>query len=108
MWSTTWLMNLSSPARPAISIAFTKWRAEAAAMELKQSLSTSDFLQGLRFIADGNGNNALAFLVRSLTANPTNDAALAGLTAWLTYHSWMAPTLILKHGEPVLCAEFSP
>jgi WD40 repeat protein/serine/threonine protein kinase len=83
-------------------------RAQAAAVEANSTLSASDFLQGVRFIADHNGNDALAFLARSLVANPTNDAALTRLTTLLTYHSWMTPTLILKPDVPMVLAQFSP
>ncbi|NOS71586.1 MAG: hypothetical protein HOP33_16880 [Verrucomicrobia bacterium] len=82
-------------------------RAEAAATDLKLTLSTSDFLQSARFIAEDNANDALPFLARSLSLNPVNDAALTRLTTLLTYHSWMVPTLRFKHGGPVNSAEFS-
>src|SRR6185436_14020039 len=64
-------------------------RAEAAGMETRMTLSASDFLQAIRFIAEDNANDAVAFLARSLSANPSNDAALTRLTTLLTYHSWM-------------------
>jgi len=83
-------------------------RAEAAAAELKLTLSASDFLQGVRFMAEDNGNDALAFLVRSLSASPTNYAALTRLTTLLTYHTWMVPTWIFKNGEQPTWARFSP
>jgi WD40 repeat protein/serine/threonine protein kinase len=83
-------------------------RAEAAARQLKLTLSNSDFQHGAHLLAEGQGSSALAYLVRSLSENPTNDAALALLTTWLTYHSWAVPTLVLDQGERVVWAEFSP
>src|SRR6185369_4905928 len=83
-------------------------RAEAAGMETRMTLSASDFLQGIRFIAEGNATDALPFLARSLSTNPSNDAALTRLTTLLTYHSWMLPTLFLKYSNAVNSAEFTP
>jgi WD40 repeat protein/serine/threonine protein kinase len=83
-------------------------RAEAASRELKLSLSASDFSQGVRFIAEGNGSEALAFLARSLAANPTNYAALTRLTTLLAYNTWMVPTLVFGNGEQATSVQFSP
>jgi WD40 repeat protein/serine/threonine protein kinase len=83
-------------------------RAEAAATETKMTLASSDFLQAIRLISEEKRGAALAYLGRSLAANPTNDAALTRLATLLTYHSWTFPTLILKHSSHVYCAQFSP
>ena len=83
-------------------------QADAASVEAHATLSASDFLQGVRFIAEDNANDAVPFLAQSVSVNPTNVAALTRLATLLTYHSWMLPTLILKHGSPVNSAEFSP
>jgi eukaryotic-like serine/threonine-protein kinase len=83
-------------------------RAEAAATDLKMTLSAADFRQAVRLIEEDNAIDALPFLARSLSANPANDAALTRLTTLLTYRSWMRPQLILKHDGEVESAEFSP
>jgi WD40 repeat protein/serine/threonine protein kinase len=83
-------------------------RAEAAAMDLKMSLSTSHLLEGLRLMREGNWNSALAYLARCLSANPTNSAALAALTTWLTYHAWPIPDLMIPDARGAELAEFSP
>jgi len=101
--------GLRQDAETAKELALTEARrAEAAAAEANLTLSASDFLQGVRFIAENNANGGLAFLARSLFANPTNDAALTRLTTLLTYHSWMLPTLMLKSEFPMEFAQFSP
>ena len=120
----------------------TSWEAlRATRAESKQgrlradaemTLSASDFLRGVRFIAEGKRDDALPFLARSLSGHPTNghptnftqalaaffspsytghpinSAALTRLTTLLTYHSWMLPRLILEHGSPVTSEQFSP
>jgi WD40 repeat protein len=83
-------------------------RAEAAAMDLKLSLSTSYQLEGLSLLREDNWNGALAYLVRCITTNPTNSAALAALTTWLTYHSWPIPDLIIPDARGAELAEFGP
>jgi WD40 repeat protein len=83
-------------------------RAEAAAMDLKISLSTSHLLEGLHFMREGNWNSALAYLTRCLSTDPTNSAAMAALTTWLTYHSWPVPDLNITAAPRAELAEFSP
>ena len=83
-------------------------RAEAASVEARMTLSAAEFSQAVRLIEQGDRSDALAHLARSLSANPTNEAALTRLTTLLSYHSWMLPTLILKHSGPVYSAQFSP
>src|SRR5207253_1672760 len=50
-------------------------RAQDKENEAKTTLATSDFLQAIRLIAEGKNANALSYLARSLSQNPTNDAA---------------------------------
>ncbi len=83
-------------------------RAEAASTETSRTLSASDFLQAVRLMAEDNANDALPFLARSLSANPSNAAAMTRLTTLLTYQSWMAPSLILKPTGELKSAQFSP
>ena len=61
------------------------------------ALSTSDFLQACRFIAEDKDHDAVAYLVASLRANPANDAAVTRLATLLTYRTWLRPALDLKH-----------
>jgi eukaryotic-like serine/threonine-protein kinase len=82
--------------------------AQASASEAKNALAQSDFLEANRLIEAGNGSDALAYLSRILSADPGNGAALTRLAMLLTYHSWMIPTLSLKHKGWVLCVQFSP
>ena len=82
--------------------------AEAAATETKMTLASSDFLQAVRLISEDNGIDALAYLERSLSANPTDDAAATRLATLMVYHSWMLPGLSLEHSDFVASAQFSP
>ena len=82
--------------------------AEAAATETRMTLALSDFLQAVRLISEDNRGDALAYLSRSLSANPTNDAALTRLETLLTYQSWLVPTLTLKHSKLTRPPQFSP
>ena len=73
-----------------------------------QALSNSDFLQAGRFITTGSRGDALAYLTRSISENPKNEAAIVRLTTLLTSHSWMLPVLIFPHSNVVEYAQFSP
>lgn len=68
-------------------------RAEAAAIEAKSILAVADFAHACRLIAEDNATDALAYLARSLSANPSNAAAAIRLTSLLMYHTWMGPGL---------------
>ena len=82
-----------------------QWRAaDAQKRQALQTLSQSDFLQANRLIADGRRVEALAYLVRSLSADQDNHAALTRMTTLLATHSWMVPVLTL----PQASAQFSP
>jgi len=83
-------------------------QAVAATLEAKQTLSAADLSQAVLLTAEDRGNEALAYLARSLSAEPSNTAALTRLTTLLTYHSWMLPTGILSHTNLVVSARFSP
>jgi len=83
-------------------------RAQTAAEKLRRNLETSDLVQAVHLIAADNCADALAYLARILSTNPTNDAALTRMTTLLTYRSWMIPTLILRHSNVVSSAQFSP
>ncbi|SPE51693.1 putative Mitogen-activated protein kinase kinase [Verrucomicrobia bacterium] len=82
-------------------------RAQATAEDLKRNLETSDLAQAVHLIAEDNCADALAYLTRILSTNPTNEAALTRMTTLLTYHSWMIPTLTLRHSDWVLSARYS-
>src|ERR1035441_7041480 len=84
-------------------------RAERAAAETKMALAASDFFQAARLIGEDDSSDALAFLARSLAANPTNAAALTRLTTLLTYHSWPLPAIgAMKQNGSVRSLQFSP
>ncbi|SPE51249.1 putative Mitogen-activated protein kinase kinase [Verrucomicrobia bacterium] len=81
--------------------------AQASSTEAKMTLEASDFSQAVRLSSEGNYADALPYLARILSANPTNNAALTRLATLLTYHSWMVPAVILNHSNWVYSAEFS-
>jgi serine/threonine protein kinase len=84
-------------------------RAEAAATEAKQALSTSDFLQANRFVAEDKDHDALAYLVRCLKLDPSHEAAAARLATLLSYRPWCLPvTQPLRHSSWLTSAQFSP
>jgi WD40 repeat protein/serine/threonine protein kinase len=83
-------------------------RAESAVSEARMILAASDFAQANRLMEADDDPQAIAYLSRVLSADPENGAALARLTMLMTYHSWMKPTLSLKHARMVSSAQFSP
>jgi WD40 repeat protein len=82
-------------------------RAESSAKEAKATLSASEFLQGSRALAEGHPSDALAYLARSLSDDPDNDAASTRLATLLASRSWMVPTVVLQHGQHMKSAQFS-
>jgi WD40 repeat protein/serine/threonine protein kinase len=96
---STWLFLKEKEARQ---------EAVQAEQTAKMTLSTAEFSQAIRLIGQAGRSDALAHLAQSLAANPANEAALTRLTTLLSYHSWMLPTLMLKHSGPVASAQFSP
>ncbi len=83
-------------------------RAEAASAEVKNTLAASDFLQAVRLSAEDDPNEALAYLDRILSMNPSNAAALVRLASLLSYHSWMIPTIIVTQSNWIRSVQFSP
>jgi WD40 repeat protein/serine/threonine protein kinase len=83
-------------------------RAEAASIETRMTMATSDFMHAVRLISEDDGDEALAYLQRSLSANPTNQAALTRLATFLTYHPWEVYSLVLDPHSSVNSAQFSP
>ena len=83
-------------------------RAAAASRESRMTLAASYFSQAIQLISNHNHIDALAYLARSLSLNPTNNAASTRLITLLAYHSWMLPTLTLPHADEPLSAQFSP
>lgn len=75
-------------------------RASLAARQAKHTLSASDFRQAVRHISEGKRSFALAYLNRSLAANPTNQAALTRLITLITYNTWIVPKLVIGLEEP--------
>ncbi len=83
-------------------------QAVAATFEGKRTLSAADLSQAVLLTAEDRANEALAYLARSLSSDPSNVAALTRLTTLLAYRSWMLPTAILRHTNLVASARFSP
>src|SRR5882724_2653962 len=85
-----------------------KLRTQSALDETRRALSESDFLQALRSINEDKDFDALAQLVRSLSFNPKNEAAVFRLTTLLAYRSHAIPLFRLSHDEGLTSAQFSP
>lgn len=69
---------------------------------------SSDFLQALKLVFEGNRIDALAYLARSVSTNRINNPAVCFLANLLAYRSWMLPCLNLKCNGSVGSAAFSP
>jgi WD40 repeat protein/serine/threonine protein kinase len=80
-------------------------RAEEATLETRIALSASDFLQGCRLQSEGRPSDALGYFTRSLSASPSNNAALTTITTILEYQRWVVPVMTLKSAH---VAQFSP
>jgi WD40 repeat protein/serine/threonine protein kinase len=83
-------------------------RAEAAAIQARENLSQSDFLQALRSIEDHLDRDAVAQLARSVSSNPGNNPAIFRLTTLLMYQSFALPVWYASHDAAVRSARFSP
>src|SRR5262249_46183742 len=94
--------------RNASQEAAQRRQAEDAALEVRKTLAASDFLQATRLIAEDKSPDALAYLQRCLSLDPSNLAALTRLTSLLAYRKWMMPLFSLKGSNAVNSALFSP
>jgi WD40 repeat protein len=99
-------------------------RAEAASLEVKTALAASEFVQGSRLLSEGYRSDGLAYLARSSSDNPTNEAVSTRLANFLASHYWIAPgesvrewgaesgqplMETLRTGDPsMMSAQFSP
>jgi WD40 repeat protein len=83
-------------------------RAEAAAAEVKMTLAASDFSLAVRLIEENEKSDSLAYLTRSLTLNPTNEAVSTRLTTLLASQPWWVPLRVFKLSGGVTSARFSP
>lgn len=83
-------------------------KAVRASLEAKGNLAWSDFLEANRLLAGGQDADALAYLARSVTINPTNHAATMRLLTLLSHNSWMIPTAVTRHPESITGVAFSP
>ena len=83
-------------------------RAESASAETKLTLARSDFARAVALVSENNGSAALACLVRSLSADPTNHATITRLSTLLAYHSWLLPVFSHQFSNAVSSADFSP
>ncbi|MGA2247024.1 MAG: protein kinase [Verrucomicrobiota bacterium] len=79
-----------------------------ARTEARTALKAFNFSEANRLIEADHAPDAVAYLSRILSSDPGNSAVLARLATLLTYHTWMVPTLTLKHKGWVLSAQFSP
>ena len=82
--------------------------AEVAAREAKTTLAASEFLQASRLISEEHPSDALAYLVKSVYDNPTNEAVATRLTTLLAFQSWWIPMRPLKQSGTVHSPQFSP
>jgi WD40 repeat protein/serine/threonine protein kinase len=82
-------------------------RAAAAVTEVKMNMAASDSQLAVRLLAEGERNDALAYLARSLSLNPTNEAVWIRLATLLNSQSWWIPVRILNHRSTVHDAQFS-
>ncbi len=80
-------------------------KAKEKETEIKAALSASEFLQGARAISEGHPGDALAYLARSYSEDPANEAALTTMATLLASHSWVVPTVLFKSANS---AQFSP
>jgi len=71
-------------------------RARASATEVKMTLAAADFRQAVELARQNDSSDAIAYLTRSLSANPTNAGALTRLASLLTHRSWLVPRLLFN------------
>ena len=83
-------------------------RATAASTAARQSLAAADFYQATRLVDADNASEALPFLARSLSLNPTNPAARTRLFTLLNYRTWLMPRQVLTNAGHTEFATFSP
>jgi WD40 repeat protein/serine/threonine protein kinase len=83
-------------------------KAIKEARRAEEALNASDLAQAVHLSAEGHAAEAIPYLVRILSAAPTNDAALTRLTTLLTYRSWMLPLVTVTQADWVVSAQFSP
>jgi WD40 repeat protein len=83
-------------------------KAKEKEREAKATLSSSEFMQGGRLLAEGHARDAVAYLARSLSDNPANEAAATRLATLLVSHAWMVPAVLLQPNKVLAFAEFSP
>jgi WD40 repeat protein/serine/threonine protein kinase len=83
-------------------------RAEEAQRKLTLNVAASDFSMAVRLIDENHRHDALAYLARSLSLNPTNGAVATRLTTLLASQSWWVPIRTFKHSGLVHSAQFSP
>lgn len=96
-------------ARHAAGETASRALAEQAAEEARKTIAHLDFIQAGRLIEQGNDPEAVAYLVRSLRANPANSAAVTRLATLLAYRTWMVPSKVMNgHTAVVTRAGFSP
>jgi WD40 repeat protein len=83
-------------------------QAEAQRQKAVETLSQSDFLQGVQLIRQGRDSDALAYLARAVRANPQNHGAVARLyTLLISQRSWYLPAAkAIRHEGEVNHGDF--
>ena len=82
-------------------------KAETAANQVKMTLAASDFSRAIDLIFRDKQSEALAYLTRSLSLNPSNEAAAVRVTTLLASCSWWTPVLTLEASSNASSAPFS-
>lgn len=85
------------------------WKEAQRRKEERASASKSDLAMALKALDQGNANQALAWLARSLRIDPDNAVARSRLVSLLSQRNWALPAAApLTHAKAVTDAQFSP
>jgi WD40 repeat protein/serine/threonine protein kinase len=82
-------------------------RADAASQTARQTLAAADFAEANRLIDGDQSARAIAYLMRILSNDPQNRAALTRLVNLLSSRTWVIPEVSFEHHGVVNYAEFS-
>ena len=85
------------------------WKEAQRRKEKRASASRSDLAMALKALDQGNANQALAGLARSLRLDPDNAVARFRLVSLLSQRNWALPAgAPMMHAKAVTDAQFSP
>jgi WD40 repeat protein/tetratricopeptide (TPR) repeat protein len=85
------------------------WKEAQRRKEERASASKSDLAMALKALDQGNVNQALAWLARSLRIDPENAVARSRLVSLLSQRNWALPAAApMSHAKAVTAAQFSP